>query len=213
MLFGITRPDRGEIRVDGRTVRPRSPRDALQLGISLLPEDRHQQGLVLAVPDPGERDAADAAPAGRPARPRRSRGPRRRSPTDFAGRMRVVATGIEQLDQHALRRQPAEGAAGQVADSGAARADPRPADARHRRRRQGGDPPHRLASGHRGHRDHPDQRRCRGGDRDGRSHPGLSRRPGRGRVHARGSFDQEAMLLAAAHVVRDGEVAAPAGRP
>ena len=30
---------------------------------------------------------------------------------------------------------------------------------------------------------------------------------------ARGSFDQEAMLLAAAHVVRDGAAAGLAGRP
>jgi rhamnose transport system ATP-binding protein len=50
MLFGITKPDRGEIRIGGRTVRPRSPEDALRFGISLLPEDRHQQGLVLQFP-------------------------------------------------------------------------------------------------------------------------------------------------------------------
>ena len=50
MLFGITRPTSGEIRINGRTVRPRSPEDALQLGISLLPEDRHRQGLVLEFP-------------------------------------------------------------------------------------------------------------------------------------------------------------------
>ena len=43
-------PDRGEIRVDGRLANPRSPRDAMRLGISFLPEDRHQQGLVLQFP-------------------------------------------------------------------------------------------------------------------------------------------------------------------
>jgi rhamnose transport system ATP-binding protein len=47
MLFGITRPKRGEIRIDGRAVRILSPRHAMGLGISFLPEDRHQQGLVL----------------------------------------------------------------------------------------------------------------------------------------------------------------------
>ena len=50
MLFGITRPARGEIASMAARVRPRSPRDALQLGISLLPEDRHYQGLVLEFP-------------------------------------------------------------------------------------------------------------------------------------------------------------------
>src|SRR4029077_10232706 len=50
MLFGVTRPDRGEIRMNGRIVQPRSPRHAMRLGISLLPEDRHQQGLVLQFP-------------------------------------------------------------------------------------------------------------------------------------------------------------------
>jgi len=50
MLFGIVKPDRGEIRVDGRLVNPRSPRNAMRLGISFLPEDRHQQGLVLQFP-------------------------------------------------------------------------------------------------------------------------------------------------------------------
>ena len=69
MLFGITRRDRGEIRMDGRVVDPSSPREAMRLGISFLPEDRHQQGLVLAVPDPLERDAAGAPPAMRQARP------------------------------------------------------------------------------------------------------------------------------------------------
>ncbi|MBV8617036.1 MAG: sugar ABC transporter ATP-binding protein [Acetobacteraceae bacterium] len=50
MLFGVARPERGHVRFDGRAVRLRTPRDALRLGISLLPEDRHQQGLVLPFP-------------------------------------------------------------------------------------------------------------------------------------------------------------------
>jgi rhamnose transport system ATP-binding protein len=47
MIFGITTPDRGEIRVDGKLIRPGSPTDAMRRGISFVPEDRHQQGLVL----------------------------------------------------------------------------------------------------------------------------------------------------------------------
>jgi rhamnose transport system ATP-binding protein len=50
MLFGITPPDQGEIRLNNQVVRLGSSRDATRLGISLVPEDRHQQGLVLPFP-------------------------------------------------------------------------------------------------------------------------------------------------------------------
>jgi ABC-type sugar transport system ATPase subunit/ribose/xylose/arabinose/galactoside ABC-type transport system permease subunit len=96
MLFGINKPDRGEIQVDGCVVRPRSPRHAMRLGISFLPEDRHQQGLVLQFPIranetlPILRQLANRF--GVVDRPREAQIAR-----DFAGRMRVVATGVEQL--------------------------------------------------------------------------------------------------------------------
>ena len=96
MLFGITPPRSGEIRVDGRTVRPRSPQDALRLGISLLPEDRHRQGLVLEFPI----RANETLPVLRRLANRLGVVDRRaeaRVAADFAGRMRVVASGIEQL--------------------------------------------------------------------------------------------------------------------
>jgi rhamnose transport system ATP-binding protein len=95
MLFGIIKPDRGEIRVDGQVVRPSSPRRAMQLGISFLPEDRHQQGLVLQFPIranetlPILRQLANTL--GLVDRTKEAEIAR-----DFAGRMRVVATGIEQ---------------------------------------------------------------------------------------------------------------------
>jgi ABC-type sugar transport system ATPase subunit len=47
LLFGIDRATGGTIRVDGRPVRIRSPRDALDCGIVLVPEDRKREGLVL----------------------------------------------------------------------------------------------------------------------------------------------------------------------
>jgi rhamnose transport system ATP-binding protein len=96
MLFGITRPDRGQIQLDGRVVQPNSPRHAMRLGISFLPEDRHQQGLVLQFPIranetlPVLRQLANRF--GVVDRPREAEIAR-----DFADRMRVVATGIEQL--------------------------------------------------------------------------------------------------------------------
>jgi rhamnose transport system ATP-binding protein len=96
MLFGITRPTSGEIRIDGRPVQPRSPRDALQLGISLLPEDRHYQGLVLEFPI----RANETLPVLRRLANRLGMVDRRaeaKLAEDFAGRMRVVASGIEQL--------------------------------------------------------------------------------------------------------------------
>ncbi len=37
----------GQIRLDGRSLRIRSPRDALRAGIVLVPEDRKRQGLVM----------------------------------------------------------------------------------------------------------------------------------------------------------------------
>ena len=46
-LFGVDRIDAGEILVDGRPVRIRSPHDALKAGIVLVPEDRKLEGLVM----------------------------------------------------------------------------------------------------------------------------------------------------------------------
>ena len=46
-IFGIDRLDAGEIAVRGRQVDIRSPDDAIAAGISLVPEDRRVQGLVL----------------------------------------------------------------------------------------------------------------------------------------------------------------------
>jgi ABC-type sugar transport system ATPase subunit/ribose/xylose/arabinose/galactoside ABC-type transport system permease subunit len=96
MLFGITRPDRGEIRVGGHLVRPRSSRHAMRLGISFLPEDRHQQGLVLPFPI----RANETLPILRQLANRLGvvdRAKETQIARDFAGRMRVVATGVEQL--------------------------------------------------------------------------------------------------------------------
>jgi rhamnose transport system ATP-binding protein len=45
-IFGIDRLDGGELWIDGRRFRPRSPRAALRRGLAYLPEDRLEQGLV-----------------------------------------------------------------------------------------------------------------------------------------------------------------------
>jgi ribose transport system ATP-binding protein/rhamnose transport system ATP-binding protein len=96
MLFGITQPDQGEIRLGAQSVRLRSSRQAMQLGISLLPEDRHQQGLVLPFPI----RANETLPILRQLTQKLvlvDRTKETQIARDFAGRMRVVATGVEQL--------------------------------------------------------------------------------------------------------------------
>jgi rhamnose transport system ATP-binding protein len=96
MLFGIAPPDRGEVTMDGHTVRLRRPKEAMRAGISFLPEDRHQQGLVLPFPI----RANETLPVLRDLSGRLGLIDRSREAAvarDFAERMRVVATGVEQV--------------------------------------------------------------------------------------------------------------------
>jgi simple sugar transport system ATP-binding protein/ribose transport system ATP-binding protein len=46
-LFGADPLEAGEVRLDGRPVRVRGPRQAARLGIAMLPESRKEQGLVM----------------------------------------------------------------------------------------------------------------------------------------------------------------------
>lgn len=48
-LFGADKIDKGEIYVGEQRVRIRSPRDAIRSGLGLVPEDRKQQALFLAM--------------------------------------------------------------------------------------------------------------------------------------------------------------------
>jgi ribose transport system ATP-binding protein len=50
LLFGADPKDAGEIYVDGELVEIYSPIDAVTAGISLVPEDRSKEGLVLSLP-------------------------------------------------------------------------------------------------------------------------------------------------------------------
>jgi rhamnose transport system ATP-binding protein len=96
MLFGITPPGSGDIVIGGRAIRSRSPREAMRLGISLVPEDRHQQGLVL----PFSIRANETLPILRRLCGGLGIVNGSREATlarHFAERMRVAATGIEQL--------------------------------------------------------------------------------------------------------------------
>lgn len=46
-LFGASQPLGGTIEIDGKSVNLRSPSDAIEAGLALVPEDRKQQGLVI----------------------------------------------------------------------------------------------------------------------------------------------------------------------
>jgi ribose transport system ATP-binding protein len=47
VLFGVDQALGGSVEIDGQSVVFESPRDAIEAGLALVPEDRKQQGLVL----------------------------------------------------------------------------------------------------------------------------------------------------------------------
>lgn len=47
MLFGNAKIKGGEIRLHGKSIKPKRPSEAIAEGISLVPEDRKQQGVIL----------------------------------------------------------------------------------------------------------------------------------------------------------------------
>ncbi|MBQ3423792.1 MAG: sugar ABC transporter ATP-binding protein [Clostridia bacterium] len=49
MIFGIDRRDAGEIFMHGKPLNIRYPRDAIDAGIALVPEDRKEQALILGM--------------------------------------------------------------------------------------------------------------------------------------------------------------------
>ena len=50
LLFGLVRPDSGEILLGGKPVRMDSPADAIRYGVAYVPEDRRQHGVILSLP-------------------------------------------------------------------------------------------------------------------------------------------------------------------
>jgi ribose transport system ATP-binding protein len=47
LIFGADRRDAGRLMLHGAEVAPRTPREAIDLGIGLLTEDRNEQGLIM----------------------------------------------------------------------------------------------------------------------------------------------------------------------
>jgi rhamnose transport system ATP-binding protein len=96
MIFGITKAERGVILVDGKPVGELTPRKAMRRGISLVPEDRHEQGLVL----PFTIRENETLPVLRRLSGALGIVDRDREAKVAKGaseRMRVVATGVEQV--------------------------------------------------------------------------------------------------------------------
>jgi rhamnose transport system ATP-binding protein len=94
VLFGIDRSDSGVVRLDGRPVAFASPSAALRAGIAYVPEDRHQDGLVL--------DLSISENVTLPILPRLfprwflHRGRERVFASRYAERFHVRATGVDQ---------------------------------------------------------------------------------------------------------------------
>ncbi len=92
-VFGADRFDAGEVRLDGRPVRFRSPADAIRAGVGMVPEDR--KGLALFLDKPVRWNVSMAA---LPALARRGVIPGRREralAADYVDRLRVRTPGIE----------------------------------------------------------------------------------------------------------------------
>jgi ribose transport system ATP-binding protein len=47
IIYGLDVPEEGAVLVDGKTLKPGSPRRAIEAGLGLAPEDRKSEGLVL----------------------------------------------------------------------------------------------------------------------------------------------------------------------
>ena len=46
-IFGLNTPESGEIQLEGKTIKPKSPKEAMDLGIAYVPESRQLEGLIL----------------------------------------------------------------------------------------------------------------------------------------------------------------------
>ncbi|WP_435104639.1 sugar ABC transporter ATP-binding protein [Arhodomonas sp. AD133] len=91
-VFGADGPSSGTVRMHGRPVRIRDPRDAVRAGISLATEDRKQQGLVLEMGCDVNVSLATLSRVTR--RGLLQRRKERRETTEIANRMRVKVGAI-----------------------------------------------------------------------------------------------------------------------
>ena len=134
----------GTMTLDGEPYAPRTPRDAIERGVYLVPEDRKRHGLVLPMTHRREHLAARTSAATTAGAGSIARTEQRVAEAEVDAPARSRRPASAQKVVNLSRRQPAEGRARQMAGDEPEGADPRRADARHRRRRQGRDlPAHR----------------------------------------------------------------------
>ena len=173
-------------RLEGEPIVIRSPREAIDRGIYLVPEDRKRASLLLdlsvaeniSLPDLALLCARD------PGRP--PGGGRERRAAEAAS-SNIRAPSVAAAGRHAVGRQPAEGRAGALAVDAAARDHLRRADPRHRRRRQERDLRADARARRPGRRDPDDLERHGGGDRGERPDRGDARGRDQRLSGARGS--------------------------
>ncbi len=95
VLFGIDRAESGEIWLNGKKVRIRSPQHAMDYGIAYVPEDRHQHGLVMNFSIAANVTLAILQQVSRlglldPRREQKIAG-------EYSSRLRIRSAGVEQL--------------------------------------------------------------------------------------------------------------------
>jgi ABC-type sugar transport system ATPase subunit len=94
-LFGLHPITSGEVRIQGRLVAIRSPREAVKAGLALIPEDRQKDGLATLLPVGQNMTIANlpaVSPNGFLSRPAE-----RRAFTDYSARLRIRAESARQL--------------------------------------------------------------------------------------------------------------------
>jgi ribose transport system ATP-binding protein len=95
VLFGLDPPLAGQVFVQGRRVHLRSPREAVQAGLALIPEDRQRNGLATLLPAAHNVTIANLREVSR--RGFLNRSAERRVWQDYAQRLRIRAASPRQL--------------------------------------------------------------------------------------------------------------------
>ena len=175
-LFGLTPADEGSLRWHGEKTHIDSPARAVELGIAYVPEDRRRHGVILELPV-----AANATLAVLNRLSRFGLMNFRRERTLAA---EYVAAAVDQngVARHAGRRsigrQSTKSRHRALAGHTTNAVDPRRADAGHRRRREGRNPPPDGQPGRRRNGDFDDLLRIAGNPGNERPHCGDARSHG-----------------------------------
>ena len=136
-IYGLDKPDTGEVHVDGKRLPAGKPAAAIAAGLGLAPEDRKSQGLLL---DWSLTKNVTLADLGRFRRgPLLDGGGERSAAGEQLRALKTVPDDAGPDRPRALGRQPAEGRARALAAAPVQGAAARRAHARRRRRRQGRD--------------------------------------------------------------------------